>query len=138
MTIRVQAFLLCDSVVIDSQTAKTVIQGVFDKIWANAFPAVHPTCTLYARLDLGEATGCEFQISVQSPSRLRETPLPAQRVMAQGGTSVAQLMLQLQSFPLPEAGTYVFGLIVDGKTLAEYPFTASLLGTSDATVGQVH
>ena len=70
-------------------------------------------------------------------SRVNEKPMqalfPIMIVMV-----VALLMLQLQSFPLPEAGTYVFGLIVDGKTLAEYPFTASLLGTSDATVGQVH
>lgn len=141
MSIRVQAFLLCDSVVIDSQTGKTVIQGIFDALWAQAFPAVHPFCTLYARLLLGGAASCEVQLSVKSPSGMYQRPLPPQKVMAMG--DVAQMIMQVQGFPLPEAGKYVFGLIVDGKPVAEFPFMAALVGTTPQNIsggshGQVH
>jgi hypothetical protein len=132
MTIRVQAFLLCDSVVIDSQTGKTIIQGVFDNIWAQSFPAMHPYCTLYARLELDGASSCEIQIGIRSPSGMYERPLPPQKLIATN--SVAQLIMQLQGLPLPEAGRYVFGLIVDGKALTEFPFTASLVAATPQNV----
>lgn len=126
--IRVQAFLLCDSVVVDSQTGKTGVQGVFDRIWCRSFPAMHPNCTLYARLDLGNEDSCEVQLSFRSPSGLRQAPMPPQRISpAPDGTPIANLFIQMQGFPVPEPGRYVFGLIVDGEEIAEFQLTAALV-----------
>lgn len=53
-----QALVLCDGVYADRGTGKFVIAGTFTRISALSFPAIHPSCWLYARLlgTVGEST----------------------------------------------------------------------------------
>jgi hypothetical protein len=119
----VQAFLLCDSVVVDARSGKTVIQGIFDRIMSKAFPAVHPNCALYARINLRQGNSCEFEIAVQSPSGSIERPMAPQRVVGAEG-DYAQMIIQVQGLPVQEPGRYVLSLILNGQIAAEFPFTA--------------
>ena len=43
----VQAFLVCDSVIIDSQTGKKSLIGTFTHIWAPRFPCQHNQMGIY-------------------------------------------------------------------------------------------
>jgi hypothetical protein len=122
-SVSVQAFLLCDSVVIDAQTGKTVIQGVFDKIFSQSFPAIHQHCALYIRLNLAEGHSCDVGIGVRSPSGIYERPMAPQRIVGLEG-DVSQLIVQIQGLPVPAAGQYVLELVLDGLPAAQFRFTA--------------
>jgi len=47
--VNVNAFLLCDSATRDER-GKWMVFGVFDTVWAKAFPAIHLAMTVYFRL----------------------------------------------------------------------------------------
>lgn len=119
----VQAFLLCDSVVVDARSGKAVVQGIFDRIMSKSFPAVHPNCSIYARIRLLQGRSCEFAIALQTPSGGVERPLPPQKVVGVDG-DYAQMIIQIQGFPIQEAGRYVLSLLLDGEIAAEFPLTA--------------
>jgi hypothetical protein len=77
-----EAFLICDSVSRDQQTGKWIIHGVFNVIWAQRFPAIHPAMDLFFRLRFTEADAQSggrqrsLKLAFQSPSGLREA-MPA-------------------------------------------------------------
>ena len=96
----VQAFLLCDSVVVDARSGKAVVQGIFDRIMSKSFPAVHPNCSIYARIRLLQGRSCEFAIALQTPSGGVERPLPPQKVVGvEGETKHEAQALYLEHGP---------------------------------------
>lgn len=50
------AILLCDQVITENETGKKSIIGVFDRIWAKEFPAIHKPAAIYIRIADAEGT----------------------------------------------------------------------------------
>lgn len=57
----VQAFLVCDSVIIDSQTGKKSLIGTFTHLWAPRFPCQHHQMGIYFCLTDAEGV-YEFEL----------------------------------------------------------------------------
>jgi len=118
---RLQAFLLCDKVIREA-SGKAHIQGVFDRIWAPKFPAMHAQMTAYYRVGLPQGyqprTMC---LNVMGPEMLR-VKMPDLAV----ATPKARLLegqINIQGFLFPTPGRYTFFFVVDGKDVAEYGIT---------------
>ncbi len=131
----VQAFLLCDSVMRDSQSGKTVLTGIFDRIWVRSIPAAHSSCAVYFRIrfDQSESTSNQqLALRITPPSGLSQTapeiPLTvANNFMAEGSISIAGL-------PLPEEGEYEIELLVSGNRVSRYFLTVNRIEVPHGTV----
>jgi hypothetical protein len=123
----VNAFLICDSVVRDAQSGKTSIQGVFDMIYAAAFPAAHPTLAVYFRLSFDEPQSQPVVVglALSTPSGERREDPAAMRAST-GSSGVLEAWINIPNFSFPEAGRYCFELAVNGATVADYVVDAQL------------
>jgi hypothetical protein len=114
----VQAFLLCDSVVQDSQTGKTFVQGIFDRVSTRSFPAVHQACSAFYRIRFDGQGDHSISLTLIAPSGLRQ-PMPS-IPLAMGPTNIAQGTINIQGLPFMEEGRYEFELNVDAQRVASY------------------
>jgi hypothetical protein len=128
----VQAFLLCDSVVQDAHTGKTIVHGIFDRLSSKTFPAVHPSCAIFFRIRCDNQGDHSVIINVVAPSNMRQQ-MPTLPVRV-GPTNVAQGTIHIQGLPLPVEGRYEFELLFDGQRLAGYMLDAIAIGESHGSV----
>jgi hypothetical protein len=100
-----------------------IIHGVFDRIWAKKFPAVHSSCAVYFRIRFDEVPpDCKLAIVVVTPSGLRQ-PMPEVPVAIANG--LAQGNINIEGFPLPEPGDYELELLINGSRAAGFLLTAA-------------
>jgi hypothetical protein len=130
----VQAFLLCDSVVQDVQTGKSFVHGIFDRIWARSFPAVHRSCAAFFRIRFDDQGDHSVSLNLIAPSGLRQ-PTPSIPVTV-GPTNIAQGTINIQGLPFPEEGRYEFELRVDDRRVARYMLDVIAVG--EQSHGNVH
>jgi hypothetical protein len=128
MPVSLSAFLLCDSVARDAGTGKAIINGVFDRIWTRALPAVHASMAFYFRLVFDDpAEPHRFSLRYESPSHVQQMMGPELNLNV-GATGVAEGAMNIQGFVLPEAGQYRFSLFVDGEVVGDFIMTVELTG----------
>jgi hypothetical protein len=108
---------------------KVDLLGQFDRIFAQQIPAAHQQLVFVALLvtdaeaDLGRH---QMQFRCVRPT---QQPLFEQQgaldFKPMGGSwlSTVRVVFQLQGFPLPDWGKYVFTLLVDGIEVASHPLT---------------
>jgi hypothetical protein len=130
--VRVDFAVLADYALVD-QHGKLSVLGIFQHVWVQAFPAMHPRTHLVLRVkgkrtDLGthgvrirfvdeegrELLGGEGTIQVNEP--------PA------GVTEVEAGAILVFDVPLPAPGQYAFEILVEGQPPVRVPLTASLPG----------
>lgn len=126
---KVHLALVCDHALID-QAGKLSVLGIFERIWVERFPAVHPRLHLVLRLKgrrteigdhpivitLKDGDGREVlrgdgQVQIGEP--------PA------GITEVEAGAILAFDVPLERPGVYTFDIFVDGKLEAQVPVTVS-------------
>ena len=121
--------LVCDHALVD-QSGKLSVIGIFERIWVERFPAVHPRLHLVIRLkgrrtEIGEHP---VQIALHDPEgrevlrgdgsvQIGEPPA--------GVTEVEASAVLAFDVPLERAGTYGFDITVDGEHQARVPITVS-------------
>lgn len=82
----VLAVLLCDTVITDAATGRKTLVGLFDTLFASAFPVVVPAFTLFAKLtDMSGKYAMRFDlVNLEDEQRLAsfsaEVQSPADRV----------------------------------------------------------
>jgi hypothetical protein len=130
----VQAFLLCDSVVQDAQTGKSFVHGIFDRISARSFPAVHQFCAAFFRIRFDDQGDHSVSLTLIAPSGLRQA-MPSIPV-AIGPTNIAQGTINIQGLPFLEEGRYEFELLVDERRVASYML--DVLAVGDSSHGNLH
>ena len=137
MTAAVQSFVFCDSVVIDAQSNKAIVQGIFDRVTAQSYPAMHGQCSIFIRLALapGEST-CSLSLRLRSPAGDEVSLIESQKVSATGPLGVVQTIINLQGLPLPIAGNYAFLLLVDDESASSFAFEALQMGNQNAPAGR--
>lgn len=108
-----EALLTCDGVVRDPQ-GKITLYGIFDRIWAERFPTVHPSFSIFWRCRVPGAGRLHVAIRRPDESTLvdlepaetgKETPHQIQGTYA------------LLGFEFPAAGRYTLVLLYNGKEL---------------------
>lgn len=117
-----EALLLCDAAVRDPRTGKWTLHGVFDAIWANAFPAVHQSLDVYFRIRSGAPTA--LRLACRAPSG--EHAVLASLSARPAPRGVVEGAVRVQRLPLAGPGDYRLELDVAGRTLGAATLTAAL------------
>ncbi|MGH8218106.1 MAG: DUF6941 family protein, partial [Steroidobacteraceae bacterium] len=106
--VRVQAFLMCDTVLVDKD-GKTTVQGIFDRINCDSLPTTCPSLVIFVRLRLPRPGDCNAEFEVRTPSGSTERPLQRQR-MSSGDSDIAQMFHRVLAVPLREPGRHMWSL----------------------------
>ena len=131
--------VLADYALID-QHGKLSVLGIFQHVWVQAFPAVHPRTHLVLRVrgrrfEVGghlvrirflDENGSEL-VGGEGSIQFGEPPA--------GVTEIEAGAVLVFDVPLPQAGHYVFEILLDGEVAFRVPLSASLL---PAASSQLH
>lgn len=121
--------VVCDHALID-QAGKLSVIGIFERIWVERFPAVHPRLHLVLRLKGRRTEIGEHPIVIQlmdpdgrevlrgdGSVQIGEPPA--------GVTEVEAGAVLAFDVPLERGGTYHFAITVDGEPAASVPVSVS-------------
>ena len=99
------ALVVCDLVIQDRQTNKRTLVGLFDRLFANQFPCVHPQLSVFVSLTSGHGT---YQCEIRC--RHAETGTPAFSakgpVKMNDPMQVVEMVFNLQGVRFAEPGEY--------------------------------
>lgn len=132
--------VVADYALVD-QAGKISVLGIFQHIWVQQFPAMHPRLHLVLRLkgrrtEIGEH-GVQIRLADESGIEIlggngtvtfAEPPA--------GVTDIEAGAILVFDVPFPHQGLYRFEITVDGEVKAEVPITVSQLQNPPA--GPVH
>ncbi|HWO88579.1 MAG TPA: hypothetical protein VNL98_05455 [Gemmatimonadales bacterium] len=130
--------LVCDHALID-QAGKLSVIGIFERIWVERFPAVHPRLNLVLRLkgkrtEIGEHPVAITLTDPQGQEVLRGDGMVTIGEPPAGVFEVDASAVLTFDVPLNQAGTYTFVVSVDGEVQAHLPITV----TQMAPAQQLH
>jgi hypothetical protein len=132
-SVEVQAFLICDSVMRDAQSGKSIISGVFENVFAPSFPVEMAQLAAYFRVRiLDRSIRHTVSLSRMSPSGLRENMPLVDLAVAPNG--IAEGSINIMGFPFPSPGGYRIDLMIDGMVVAGFSLTAHAI--AQATVSE--
>jgi len=119
----------CDYALID-QHGKLSVLGIFERIWVERFPAVHPRLHLVLRLKGRRTEIGEHPIVIRLVDDGGREVLRGDGAVQIGEPPAGVLEVEAGAVlafdvPLEHAGTYTFEITVDGKLEATVPITVS-------------
>ena len=123
----IETFVLCDAAV--DYLGKLSLLGTFDSITASSFPMVWPHCTVALRIRFSPLEEGEHRVRIGFSNADGQAFLPPMeggitvRFPPGARTAPANLILNIQSLKIEQAGEYSIDLAVDGrheKTLPLY------------------
>ncbi len=134
--------VVCDHALID-QSGKLSVIGIFERIWVERFPAVHPRLHLVLRLkgrrtEIGEHP---VQIVLHDPDGrevLRGDGTVQIGEPPAGVTEVEAGAVLSFDVPLERPGTFHFDISVDGERQASLPVAVSQMPAPAQTPPGVH
>ena len=134
---RVDLALLCDYALID-QYGKLSVLGIFEHIWVQQFPVVHPRLHLVMRLkgrrtELGEHKVRIRLIDEDEHEIITGYGTASFSEPPAGVTEVEAGTVLVFDVPLEHAGSYSFEITVDDEIAASVPLTVGIAPTKPAT-----
>lgn len=115
------ALVLCDNVY-QASNGKQALVGLFNRIVASSFPAVHPRlCAFVSITSVRPNTNCEFDIRHAETDELvisLEGPAPSDF----GPTTVWDAVFELQPLTFTQPGKYFARFLGNGHVLVQRPF----------------
>ena len=123
----IEAFLLCDCAT--DQRGKLKVLGAFDSIYARKMPTVHPACTVAARIRFEKIEQGEHKVRIDVIDQDGRPIVPrlngniSVRARDDVGSSVVNLILNLQRSKFENYGEYRIDLAIDGKVEGSLPFS---------------
>lgn len=121
--------LVCDHALID-QSGKLSVIGIFERIWVERFPAVHPRLHLVLRLkgrrtEIGDHPVVITLQDDEGREVLRGEGTVQIGEPPAGVTEVEAAAVLAFDVPLEKPGTYTFDIRVDGASAATVPIAVS-------------
>jgi hypothetical protein len=98
---------------------KQCIIGIFDTIYASAFPVVHPTMSIAARFRGTPNEMLQIKIELARPNGEALASMQGSMTLAPDGSMFMQMNIAGAQFP--EAGRYTFKISAGGQTLTTHP-----------------
>jgi len=125
--VNVHLALVCDHAIID-QHGKLSVLGIFDRIWVERFPAIHPRLHLVLRLkgrrtEIGDHSVLIQLVDAQGQEILRGEGNVAIGEPAAGVVEIEAAAVLAFDVPLEKPGVYTFEIAVDGAHAASVPVT---------------
>jgi len=127
--VNVQLALVCDHAIID-QHGKLSVLGIFDRIWVERFPAIHPRLHLVLRLkgrrtEIGDHTVLIQLVDAQGQEILRGEGNVAIGEPPAGVVDIEAAAVLAFDVPLERPGVYTFEIAVDGAHAASVPIAVA-------------
>ena len=121
----------CDHALID-QAGKLSVIGIFERIWVERFPAVHPRLHLVLRLkgrrtEIGDHPVTIVLLDPDGREVLRGDGAVQFGEPPAGITEVEAGAVLAFDVPLDRPGTYTFDIAVDGARAATVPVAVTLM-----------
>jgi len=118
----IQAFLVCDSVIIDSITGKKSIIGAFTHLWASQFPCQHQQMGVY--FCLTDAEGIyQFELRLYYLDKdLMVGKASLSPITIKSRLEINDFGLNIPSLVFPGPGRYEFRLYADGHFINQKDF----------------
>jgi hypothetical protein len=120
-----RSLFLCDQVIVDRDSGKPTLVGLFESIRCSAFPSLPRSFDVYAVLTDGQGRmsidvvishlATEEQIAVQSGELFFPDPLFRQ-----------QVRFRFKTVSFTEAGSYVVALLAEGEVVTDCRFEVRL------------
>ncbi len=123
----IEAFLLCDCAT--QGQGKLNVLGAFDRIYSHKVPAVHPACTIAARIRFSaiEEGSHRLKINVVDADGKKAGPELEDNITVRAGEGessyVRNLILNIQGMKLENYGDYRIDLAIDGRQEATLPLS---------------
>lgn len=122
---RVDAVLLCDSVIRDADTSKATLVGVFTAIWAKEFPALHSPVVVYVVFrDIDKSN--RFRVAVVDEGGNEVGGSPEISIEPETPDAPVGIPFRLKGIYVPRPGKYRFQVLIDGKLAGETKFLAQV------------
>ena len=123
--------VIADYALVD-QAGKLSVLGIFQHVWVQQFPAMHPRLHLVLRLKGKRTEIGEHQVQIKLLDEQDNEVLGGNGAVnvaepPAGVTDIEAGAILVFDVPLPHAGAYRFEITVDGETKAAVPLTASQL-----------
>ncbi|HEV2750920.1 MAG TPA: hypothetical protein VGV12_10405 [Gemmatimonadales bacterium] len=123
--------VIADYALVD-QAGKLSVLGIFQHVWVQQFPAMHPRLHLVLRLKGKRTEIGEHQVQIRLLDEQNTEVLGGNGAVnfaepPAGVTDIEAGAILVFDVPLPHAGAYRFEITVDGETKAAVPLTASQL-----------
>lgn len=122
----IEAFILCDAAT--DQQGKLNILGAFDAIWAKKMPAIHSACAIALRIRFGRIEEGNHTVRIMIIDEDGKQIAPkldgniSVRIPQDAGSSVVNLIFNIQGLEIKKYGTYRIDLAIDGDQKAELPY----------------
>jgi len=123
--------VVADYAIVD-QAGKLSVLGIFQHIWVQQFPAMHPRLHLVLRLkgkrtEIGEHA-VQIRLADESDTELLGGSGTVNFAEPPAGvTEIEAAAVLVFDVPFPHAGQYRFDITVDGERKAAVPITVSQL-----------
>ncbi len=134
--------VVCDHALID-QAGKLSVIGIFERIWVERFPAVHPRLHLVLRLK-----GRRTEVGDHPVAIVLKGPDGSEVLRGDGSVQIGEPPAGVTEVeagavlafdvPLERAGTYTFDIAVDGARSATVPVAVSQMPTPAQAPPGVH
>ena len=119
-----EIFTFCDSAT--DYNGQLVIVGTFNNIYAQSFPALHPTLAFVAKVAFDENESREahqFRFRIQKSDEeivLMDTGVQAMNLQYENGKKAnANILLKADNIMLPKPGVYIASLEIDNKVIKD-------------------
>ncbi len=139
---KIELALVCDHALIDAGGKLSVI-GIFERIWVERFPAVHPRLHLVLRLK-----GRRTEIGEHPVVIMLKDPEGREVMRGDGAVQLGEPpagVIEVDAnavlafdVPLERPGVYHFEIAVDGITQAAVPITVSQMPHPTPTPPGIH
>jgi hypothetical protein len=122
----IEAFLLCDAAT--DQQGKLNVLGAFDNIFTGKIPAIHPACSIAARIRFEKIEEGNHPIKINIMDADGKAICPkleggiSVRVGDDVDSSVVNLILNMQRLEFKAYGQYRIDLAIDGQMQGSLPF----------------
>jgi hypothetical protein len=121
--------VVADYALVD-QSGKISVLGIFQHIWVQQFPAMHPRLHLVLRLkgrrtEIGEHAVHIRLVDEQGVEILGGSGSVTFAEPPAGVTEIEAAAILVFDVPFPHPGVYKFAITLDGKGAAEVPITVS-------------
>jgi hypothetical protein len=121
----VLAVLLCDSIIIEEGSGKKTLVGLFERIFAPGFPALHRFGIYVKMVDAEGTYPLRIDYVDLSNDRIVER-LPLGNFEANDRLQATELVMNIIA-PIPAQGTYEFRIFASDFYLARATFRAEVL-----------
>jgi hypothetical protein len=127
--VNVQLALVCDHAIID-QHGKLSVLGIFDRIWVERFPAIHPRLHLVLRLKGRRTEVGDHAILIQLVDDAGREVLRGEGNVQIGEPPAGIVDIEAAAVlafdvPLERAGVYTFEITVGGAHAVSVPITVT-------------